>query len=64
VGGGSKNMLWNQIRAKTLQIPVKIISVSETTVLGAALMAFVGTGLFNSIAEARKNVDYNPKLIF
>jgi L-fuculokinase len=64
VGGGSKNMLWNQIRAKTLKIPVKIISVSETTVLGAALIAFVGAGLFSNIAEARKNVDYNPKLIF
>ncbi len=64
VGGGAKNNLWNQIRANCLQIPVKIIDISETTVLGAALFAFAGVGLFSSADEARKMVLYNPKSIF
>ncbi|MCK5766354.1 MAG: L-fuculokinase [Bacteroidales bacterium] len=42
VGGGSKNILWNQLREKELDIPVKIIDQKETTVLGAAQIAFMG----------------------
>jgi len=42
VGGGSKNKLWNQLREKELGIPVKIIEQKETTVLGAAQIAFMG----------------------
>ncbi len=42
VGGGSKNKLWNQLREKELDIPVKIIEQEETTVLGAAQIALAG----------------------
>ena len=45
VGGGSKNKLWNQLREKELGIPVKIIDQKETTVLGAAMVAFMGLAL-------------------
>jgi L-fuculokinase len=44
VGGGSKNRLWNQLREKELGIPVKIIEQTETTVLGAAMVAIHGLG--------------------
>jgi L-fuculokinase len=44
VGGGSKNRLWNQLREKKLGIPVKTINQKETTVLGAAQIAFMGLG--------------------
>lgn len=47
VGGGSKNKLWNQLREKEIGIPVKTIDQKETTVLGAAQIAFAGTSLYN-----------------
>jgi len=52
VGGGSKNKLWNQIRADVLGIPVKVLDMKETTALGAALVAFTGMGIYKSIEEA------------
>ena len=58
VGGGSKNKLWNQIRADVLQIPVKVVDQKETTVLGAALFAMSGIGLYESPDEARNIIDY------
>ena len=52
VGGGSKNLLWNQIRADVLGIPVKTLDMKETTALGAALVAFTGLGIYSNIEEA------------
>ena len=58
VGGGSRNSLWNQIRADMLNIPIKVIEQKETTVLGAALFALSGIGIFSSPDEARSVIDY------
>ncbi len=63
VGGGSKNRLWNQIRADVSGIPVELIAQKETTVLGAALFAFAGAGVFKSPSHARENIDYTPQII-
>jgi L-fuculokinase len=63
VGGGSKNRLWNQIRADVLNIPIKIIDKKETTVLGAALFAFSGLGYFKSPKEARNTIGYKTTII-
>lgn len=62
VGGGSKNKLWNQIRADVLNIPVKLIDQKETTVLGAALFAMSGVDLFASPYEARDAIDYGGEI--
>ena len=59
VGGGSKNKLWNQIRADVLRVPVKLINQKETTVLGAALFAMSGVNIFSSPDEARNAIDYS-----
>jgi len=61
VGGGSKNNLWNQIRADILGLPVRLIDQQETTVLGAALFAFYGAGFFSSPNEARSVINYQGK---
>jgi len=58
VGGGSKNELWNQIRADVIGLPVTTIAQKEATSLGAALFAFVGAGTFASIREAQANVAF------
>lgn len=52
VGGGSKNKLWNQIRADVTGIPVKALDMQEATALGAAMVAFAGTGIFRKNEEA------------
>ncbi len=54
VGGGSRNALWNQIRADVSGLAVVTIEQVEATVLGAAMFGFVGTGLYNSPAEAQQ----------
>ncbi|MBN1791376.1 MAG: L-fuculokinase [Bacteroidales bacterium] len=52
VGGGSKNQLWNQIKADVAGIPVKALDMKEATALGAAMIAFAGTGIFRNTEEA------------
>lgn len=54
VGGGSKNHLWNQIRADILNIPVDISDVAESTVLGAAMTVFYGVGYYADLAAAQQ----------
>jgi len=56
VGGGSKNQLWNQIRADVLGIPIDVVDMPETTVLGAAMFAFAGVGLFDSPEQAQEQM--------
>ena len=64
VGGGSKNILWNQIRAIKLGIPIKLIEKKETTVLGAALFALAGAGIYSSAEEARNIINYKVDIIY
>jgi len=60
VGGGSRNQLWNQIRADVTGLPVTTISQTEATVLGAALFAFTGVDVYSTVEEAQKNIDITP----
>lgn len=52
VGGGAKGRLWNQIKADVTGLPVVVPTTTETTALGAALLALVGSGMYNTLAEA------------
>lgn len=63
VGGGSKNPLWNQIRADVCNVPIQLINQKETTVLGAALFVFSGAEIFESAEIARQQIDYQPEII-
>lgn len=58
VGGGSRNALWNQLKANAIGRPVRVVSENEITVLGAALYAFAGLGYFPSAEAARAAVQY------
>ena len=51
-GGATKSALWNQIQADVYGRPVETLVTSETAVLGAAILAGVGAGLFKSVPEA------------
>ena len=63
VGGGSRNRLWNRLRANYTGTPVKIIDQKETTVLGASLFVQAACGNFTSPSEARSAIDYKIETI-
>ena len=50
-GGGAANDLLMQMQADELQVPVERPAVGETTALGAAFLAGLGTGVWSSLAE-------------
>ena len=51
-GGGARSPIWRQIFADTHGHDVVTINASEGPAYGVALLAAVGTGVFNSIEEA------------
>jgi L-fuculokinase len=63
VGGGSKNRLWNQLRANYTGVPLKIIDQKETTVLGASLFVQAACGNASSPEDARSAIDYKIEII-
>jgi L-fuculokinase len=63
VGGGSKNRLWNKLRADFAGVPVKIIDHKETTVLGASLFVQAACGNASSPGEAREAVKFKIEII-
>lgn len=54
VGGGMRSPLWRAIIASTLEVRLRQLAVEEGAAFGAALLAGVGTRLFNSVHEAVK----------
>ncbi len=54
VGGGSRNGLWNQLRADISGLPVTVIAQKEATVLGASRFALMGAGVFATLEEAKQ----------
>ncbi|OOF37219.1 L-fuculokinase [Rodentibacter heidelbergensis] len=64
VGGGSKNPLWNQIRADVLGLPIDVVDVAEATVLGAAMFTFVGVGVYDNEEMAQKAMQPQRKRIY
>jgi len=52
LGGGAKSRLWNAIKADVTGRPIITLKTEETACLGAAILAGVGVGMFNSIEEA------------
>ena len=51
VGGGTKNALWNQIKADVVGKPLAVLEFQETSSLGAALLGGLGAGLYGSFEE-------------
>jgi xylulokinase len=51
-GGGARLALWNQVKADVTGCPVRPCVVSENGVLGAAMLAALGAGLFSDVEQA------------
>jgi xylulokinase len=54
--GGSKSAQWLQLSADILGQPIAQVAVSECGVLGAAILAGVGSGVFSSAVETARRV--------
>lgn len=52
VGGGTRIPAWLQIKANVTGCQLELPSVSEATMLGAAMAAGAGTGVYDSVEEA------------
>ena len=52
LGGGARSALWCQIIADITEIPVTILNKSENASVGAAILAGIGTGIFENLKTA------------
>ena len=52
IGGGAKSRVWQQILADILGEEINLLNVEEGPAFGAALIAGVGVGVYDSFAEA------------
>jgi xylulokinase len=55
-GGGGRSSLWRQIQADITGYAHVTIQIDEGPALGVALLAGVGTGVYNSVAQACRTV--------
>ena len=51
-GGGTKHPLWLQLQADVFSLPVRTSQTPEAAAFGAALLAGVGTDVFEDVAQA------------
>ena len=51
MGGPTRSKLWNQIQSDMYNMTVETLKVSDAAVLGAAMLAGVGVGIFKDIRE-------------
>lgn len=56
IGGGTRQPSWVQIRANVLGIPIFVPNITESTAMGAALLAGVGGGVYSGVDEAMEVV--------
>ena len=55
-GGGAKSPIWRKIIANVLNVELEIIECEEGPALGAAMLASVGCGEYESVEEAAKHI--------
>lgn len=54
MGGGTKNSLWTRIKASVTGIPISIPRFEQGTLVGAAMLAGIGAGVFQSEEHGAK----------
>jgi ribulose kinase len=62
-GGPTKNGLWMQIHADVSNLPISFTRVKEGSVLGSAMLAAVGGGIYPDIPTASENMVHTEKTI-
>ena len=56
IGGGSKSRLWNQIKSDVTGVMIRTLSNPQSSLLGSAMIAAVGSGVYNNLLEASDNM--------
>ena len=51
-GGGASSDLWLRIIADVIGLPVRVVGTAESAAHGASMLAAVGAGAFDSVADA------------
>ena len=59
-GGGARDTLWRELQADIYRMPVHRTTTEEGPAYGAALLAGVGTGLFEDVDAAAEQVTLAP----
>jgi xylulokinase len=52
IGGSANSLLWTQIKSDVTGLPIVVPSSDTATTLGAAILAGVGVGMYESFEEA------------
>jgi sugar (pentulose or hexulose) kinase len=55
-GGPAKSELWMQLHADVSNVPISFTEVSEGPVLGAAMQAAVGAGIYRDLRAAAEHM--------
>jgi sugar (pentulose or hexulose) kinase len=63
-GGGTRNRAWLQIKADVSGCRIEASAEPEATLLGAALVAGIGSGLYANEAEAFNGLCLNPVEVY
>lgn len=63
-GGGAQVSEWMQIKADVFGCEIQVPTLGEATLLGAALVAGIGSSLYNNAAEARSSLVNSPGVIY
>jgi len=63
-GGGAQVSEWMQIKADVFGCEIQVPTLGEATLLGAALVAGIGSGLYNNAAEARSSLINSPGVVY
>lgn len=56
-GGGARSEVWSQIKSDICNVQIKTMSQSESASLGAAMLAAVAIGWFDSLETAGRQND-------
>lgn len=62
-GGGAESEVWRGILADIFKFPLRTIKASEGPALGVAILAGVGTGVYNSVEEACQKIIKSNDLV-
>ncbi len=62
-GGPTKSELWMQMHSDVSNVPIAMTKVSEGPVLGSAMLAAVGAGLYPDIHAAAKGMVHTDRVV-
>jgi len=62
-GGGTRNALFLDIKAKVSGLDIRIPEIDEAACLGAAVLAGVGSGLYKDFSDAKERIKYTSSVV-